>query len=396
MIYILSLAHYPNSEVLLRTTMLEPKFKLIPLENYCHAYQAEDISYMDTEDPRFTYAVISLVPTDKNIKDTKYFIRVLMMNEHLRSNAAFNIASGLFTSLIHPDVSVVIKDTLHPVEDSDLYEALAQTAMDTLAQEYSYETIIENQDMARLFGFLISSVIGIEFSPNPVKSEVAVASELLENLDDIVYIYNNYLALNLNTKLKAELNYQFWSALTMMTRSNALVYADDSQGADFSNLANSKRDLTTENLKKAIEISLPYFNKAHIQREIRHLLSHSDFDLSNKRITCKDMLLSSQQRGRVNMQGFMKYKNTIAILYRAYLSSVEMNPNENEIKKLNTILDESVYRLRSSDQGSLTIKILKDLFTAVKKPLNAYGNNDVEVIFSEEISNVIKKQALVS
>jgi len=376
--------------------MLEPKFKLIPLESYCHAYQAEDISYMDTEDPRFTYAVISLVPTDKNIKDTKYFIRVLMMNEHLRSNAAFNIASGLFTSLIHPDVSVVIKDTFHPVEDSDLYEALAQIAMDTLAQEYSYETIIENQDMARLFGFLISSVIGIEFSPNPVKSEVAVASELLKNLDDIVYIYNNYLTLNLNTKLKAELNYQFWSALTMMTRSNALVYIDDSQGADFSNLANSKRDLTTENLKKAIEISLPYFNKAHIQREIRDLISHSDFDLSNKRITCKDMLLSSQQRGRVNMQGFMKYKNTIAILYRAYLSSVEMNPNENEIKKLNTVLDESVYRLRSSDQGSLTIKILKDLFTVVKKPLNAYGNNDVEVIFSEEISNVIKKQALVS
>lgn len=376
--------------------MSEPKFKLTHIENYRHAYQIEDISYMNTEDPRFTYAVISLVPTDKNIEDAKYFIRVLMMNEHLKSNAAFNIASGLFTSLIHPDVSVVIKDTLRPVEDSDLYEALAQTAMDTLAQEYSYDSIIENQDMARLFGFLISSMIGIEFSPNPVKSEVAVASELLKKLDDIVYIYNNYIALNLSTKLKAELNYQFWSALAMMTRSNALVYADDLQGADFSNLANSKRDLTTENLKKAIAISLPYFNKAHIQREIRDLLSHSDFDLSNKKITCKDMLLSSQQRGRVNMQEFMKYKNTIAILYRAYLISVEMNPNENEIKKLNTVLDESVYRLRSSDQDSLTIKILKDLFTVVKKPLNAYGNNDVEIIFSEEISNVIKKQALVS
>lgn len=376
--------------------MSEPKFKLIPLKNYHHAYQVEDISYMDTQDPRFTYAVISLVPTDKNIKDTKYFIRVLMMNEHLRSNAAFNIASGLFTSLIHPDVSVVIKDTLRSVENSDLYEALAQTAMDTLAKEYSYESIIENQDMARLFGFLISSVIGIEFNPNPVKSEVAVASELLRNLDDIVYIYNNYIALNLSTELKAELNYQFWSALTMMTRSNALVYADDSQDTDFSNLAHSKIDLTAENLKKAIEISLPYFNKSHIQREIRNLLTHSDFDLSNRKITCKDMLISSQQRGRLNMHGFMKYKNTIAILYRAYLALVEMNANENEIKKLNTVLDESVYRLRSSDQDSLTVKILKDLFTVVKKPLNTSGNNDVEVIFSEEISNVIKKQALVS
>lgn len=376
--------------------MLEPKLKLIPLRNYRHAYQVEDVSYLNTEDPRFTYALINLKPTDKNIKDTKYFIRVLMMNEHLRSNAEFNIASGLFTSLIHPDVSVIIKDTLRPVEDSDLYEALAQTAMDTLAQEYSYEAIIENQDMARLFGFLISSVIGIEFNPNPVKSEVAVASELLKNLDDIVYIYKNYVALNLSRELKAELNYQFWSALAMMTRSNALVYADGSQGTDFSNLAHNKIDLTAENLKKAIGISLPYFNKAHIQREIRDLLSHSDFSLSNKKITCQDMLLSSQQRGRVNMQGFMKYKNTIAILYRAYLISVEINPHENEIKKLNTVLDESVYRLRSSDQDSLTIKILKDLFTVVKKPLNAYGNNDVEVIFSEEISNVIKKQALVS
>lgn len=376
--------------------MLEPKFKLIPLINYRHPYLVEKVSYMETGDSRFTYVMISLIPTSKNIKNTKYFIRVLMMNELLKSDVEFNIASSLFTSFIHPDVSVLTRGKLIPIQDSQLYEALAQTAMDTFSQEYSYESIIENQDMARLFGFLISSVIGIEFSPNPVKSEVAVASELLKNLDDIVYIYNNYVALNLSTELKAELNYQFWSALAMMTRSNALVYADDLQGANFSNLANSKSDLTTENLKKAIGISLPYFNKTHIQRGIRDLLSHSDFDLSNKKITCKDMLLSSQQRGRVNMQGFMKYKNTIAILYRAYLISVEINPNENEIKKLNTVLDESVYRLRSSHQDSLTIKILKDLFTVVKKPLNAYGNNDVEVIFSEEISNVIKKQALVS
>jgi len=32
----------------------------------------------------------------------------------------------------------------------------------------------------------------------------------------------------------------------------------------------------------------------------------------------------------------------------------------------------------------------------VKKPQNAYGSNDVEVIFSEEIFNLIKSQALVS
>ena len=268
--------------------------------------------------------------------------------------------------------------------------------MDTFAQEYNYESIIENQDMARLFGFLISSMIGIEFNPNPVKSEVAVASELLKNIDDIIYIYDNYMALDLSDELKAELNYQFWSAITMMTRSNALVYADNSRGMDFSSLANNKTNLTIKNLKKAIETSLPYFNKVHIQREIRDLLTHSDFDLSNKKITCKDMLLSSQQQCRLNMQEFMKYKNTIAILYRAYLLSVEMNSNENEIKKLNTIIDESVYRLRSSDQSSLTVKILKDLFTIVKKPLNAYGNNDVEVIFSEEISHTIKNYTLVS
>jgi hypothetical protein len=53
--------------------MSAPKIKLIPLKNYRHAYQVEDISYMDTEDPRFTYALICLKPTDKNIKDTKYF-----------------------------------------------------------------------------------------------------------------------------------------------------------------------------------------------------------------------------------------------------------------------------------------------------------------------------------
>lgn len=165
--------------------------------------------------------------------------------------------------------------------------------MDTFAQEYSYECIIENQDMARLFGFLISSMIGIEFNLNPVKSEVAVASELLKNLDDIFYIYKNYTALNLGPELRSEINYQFWSALTMMTRSNALVYADSSKGYDFSSLANKKADLTSKNLKKAIETSLPYFNKAHIQREIRDLLAHANFDLSNKKITCRDMIMSS-------------------------------------------------------------------------------------------------------
>lgn len=54
--------------------MSAPNFKLIPLKNYRYAYQVEDISYMDTEDPRFTYALIYLKPTDKNIKNTKYFI----------------------------------------------------------------------------------------------------------------------------------------------------------------------------------------------------------------------------------------------------------------------------------------------------------------------------------
>jgi len=333
---------------------------------------------------------------NKNIKNIEYFIRVLMMNELLKSDAEFNIASGLFTSFIHPDVSVATKSKLNPVQDSNLYEALAQTAMDTFAQEYNYESIIENQDMARLFGFLISSMIGIEFNPNPVKSEVAVASELLKNLDDIVYIYKNYIALNLGPELRAEINYQFWSALTMMTRSNALVYADSSKGYDFSSLANKKADLTPKNLKKAIETSLPYFNKAHIQREIRDLLAHADFDLSNKRITCKDMIMSSMQRGKVNMHAFMKYKNTIAILYRAYLVSIKQNTSENEIKKLNTILDESIFRISTSPENTLTIKILKDLFIIEKKPLNIHGNNDVDIILSEEISNIIKNLALVS
>jgi len=376
--------------------MLEPKFKLKPLKNYRHPYQVENVSYMETGDPRFTYAMISLVPTNTNIKNTKYFIRVLMMNELLKSDVEFNITSGLFTSFIHPDVSVATKGKLSPVQDSHLYEALAQTAMDTFAQEYSYESIIGNQDMARLFGFLISSMIEIEFNPNPVKSEVAVASELLKNLDDIVYVYKNYLALNLSAELRAEINYQFWSTLTMMTRSNALVYADTSKGYDFSSLANAKVDLTAKNLKRAIEASLPYFNKSHIQREIRDLLTHADFDLSNQKIICKDMIMSSHQRGKVNMHAYMKYKNTIAILYRAYLVSITQNHDDKEIKKLNTVLEESIFRLSTSSQNTLTIKILKDLFTVEKKLLNAYGNNDVDILFSEEISNIIKKQALVS
>lgn len=83
--------------------------------------------------------------------------------------------------------------------------------------------------MARLFGFLISSIIGIKFNPNPVKSEVTVVSELLNNLDDIVYVYKNYAALKLSAELKGVINYQFWSAITMMTRSNTLVYADSSR-----------------------------------------------------------------------------------------------------------------------------------------------------------------------
>src|SRR5690606_33563228 len=233
--------------------MLEPKFKLVPLVNYRHPYQVEKVSYMETDDSRFTYAVISLIPTNKNIKNTKYFIRVLMMNELLKSNVEFNITSGLFTSFIHPDVSVINKGKLIPVQESQLYEALAQTAMDTFAQEYSYESIIENQDMARLFGFLISSMIGIEFNPKPVNSEVAVASELLKKLDDVVYIYKHYSALNLSGELRAEIHDQFWSAITMMTRSNALVYADSSKGNDFSSLANKKADLSAKNLKRAIE-----------------------------------------------------------------------------------------------------------------------------------------------
>ena len=291
---------------------------------------------------------------------------------------------------------LLTKGKLNPVQDSNLYEALAQTAMDTFAQEYSYESIIENQDMACLFGFLISSMIGIEFNPNPVKSEVAVASELLKNLDDIAYIYKNYIALNLSAELRAEINYQLWSALAMMTRSNALVFADTSKGYDFSSLAEMKADLTAKNLKRAIETSLPYFNKVHLQREIRDLLVHADFDLSNKKITCKDMIMSSHRHGKVNMHAYMKYKNTLAILYRAYLVFKRQNNDDKEIKKLNTIMEESIYRLSISSQNIMTIKILKDLFTIEKRPLNACGNNDIDILLSEEISNIIKYNVLVS
>ncbi len=97
--------------------MLEPKFKLIPLTNYRHPYQVEKVSYMETGDSKFTYAVISLIPTNKNIKNTKYFIRVLMMKELLKADVEFNIASGILTSFIHPDVSVATKGKLIPVQD---------------------------------------------------------------------------------------------------------------------------------------------------------------------------------------------------------------------------------------------------------------------------------------
>lgn len=182
----------------------------------------------------------------------------------------------------------------------------------------------------------------------------------------------------------------------MMTRSNALVYADSSKGYDFSSLANKKADLTPKNLKKAIETSLPYFNKAHIQREIRDLLAHADFDLSNRKITCKDMIMPSLQGGKVHMQEFMKYKSALAILYRAYLVFIKQNIDEKEIKKLNTVLDDSVYRLSNSSQNSLIIKILKDLFTIEKKTLNDQRSNNIEISFSEEIYNIIQRQALAS
>jgi len=54
--------------------MLEPKFKLIPLKNYCHPYEVKKVSYMETGDPRFTYAVINLIPTKYQLKSKHVFI----------------------------------------------------------------------------------------------------------------------------------------------------------------------------------------------------------------------------------------------------------------------------------------------------------------------------------
>ena len=39
--------------------MLEPMFKLIPLKNYRHPYEVKKVSYMETGDPRFTYALLT-------------------------------------------------------------------------------------------------------------------------------------------------------------------------------------------------------------------------------------------------------------------------------------------------------------------------------------------------
>ena len=63
--------------------MLEPIFKLIPVKNYRHPYEVKKVFYMETGDPRFTYAVINLVPTNKNIKNTSVhdkFHRALVLS----------------------------------------------------------------------------------------------------------------------------------------------------------------------------------------------------------------------------------------------------------------------------------------------------------------------------
>lgn len=376
--------------------MSKLKFKLKPLQNYHHPFQVTSVELKNGDEPDTKNAVITLVSTSEELKESNFLINVSLQKHEYESNLEFNIANALFMCLPHHWIAERKGVLVLPVEDSERCLQLVQTAMDTLAQDVSYESILKTHDMSRLFSFLLSFVFSTEYDANIVQSEVILASHILQNADAVVYNYDNYCKLNLSQTLKEELNYMFWSALGIMTRNNAIVFCDLSKGLDFSSLAHAKTDLTMENLLQSVECSLSYFDKTSVKREVNALVQHNQFTLSDHKLLIKNLLLVSQQRGSVNMHGMMQFKNTISILYRAYLVFVEKNTDEAQIPELNAVLDQTLIKFSLAQEATLTFKVLKDLFTVSKLPLNNQGNHDVEIIFSEEIINMIKSLALKS
>lgn len=368
--------------------MSDLKLELIRPANYKHPYKVVGFDVTDTDESLIKDANFYLKSTTRSSK-TDYIISMSMHKDELKNNAKFNIAKSFLQFLPHHAIGEVVDDEYRPIDDLEIITSLVCTTMDTLAQEVPYDSIMEKNELAHAFVMLITSMTDVEYNPNPVEAEILTASDLISNIDPIMYLYQQFQSLLLSQEQIEIVNYAFWTGLTASTRCNALVFENRSKIA-FSALAHANANVTESVLREAIYTSLNYFDKDHLKMEIKAILEHNVFDATHKKITISPLYLKGPRQALLNSFGYMQVKNSIAILYRAYLVFIKKKTDEKELKELNKILDVTLMKLslNGSDAGFITI--LDGLFVIKKLEANDEGNNDAEVHFNEEISDLIK------
>lgn len=373
--------------------MSDLKFEFKRPANYKHHFKVVAFQVSDTDESIIKNANFFLKSTDPS-DNSEYIISMSMNENELKQNAKFNIASSFFSFLPHHMVGSIVNNEFIPVDDIKTITSLVCTTMDTLAQEISYASIIERNDIISTFFMLITSLTDAEYNPNPVQSELLTASDLKENIYPILYLYEQFQSLLLTKEQKADINYAFWTGLTATTRSNAMVFSDDSTA--FTPMAMAKATVTEANLLKAIEVSLNYFDKEHLKTELKAIISNPSFDANKKLFNITPLYLKNPKQALLSQVGYMQVKNLIAILYRAYLVFIKNEPNEKILKRLNRDVDIALMKLslNGSDAGFLTI--LDDLFELKKLPANENGHNDAQVQISEQLKELIQRLILKS
>lgn len=379
--------------------MTKPNFNFTLQKNFPHPFSVIAFNSAESDEDGLKNAAFMILPTTKELEGKQFIVKSTMLNQELETNAEFNIANNFFKVLPFLQVVQIENNEIKEIDIPVLYRSLVSTTMDTLAQTISYDQLFENDEppLANSLANMIAALLGIDHPLSSDKVEVALASELESKVDEIYEIYHIYAGLQLSKQNREKLNYHFWSALTMISCCNNLVFVDESVGYDFSQLAYKKVTPTVEIIKKAIKVSLPYFDKKHIKREIADMIKHDEFELANNRITCQNLIINLKNEKRmIQITPYVKFKVTISILYRAYLTFIKSNTQEKLIKQFDADLEKTLRSIIQHPNEAYSTKILDDLFTIVKKPRNTLGNHDVDVFFSEEITDLIKSLALKS
>lgn len=259
-----------------------------------------------------------------------------------------------------------------------------------------YEAIIPQFNLTGAFTHYVLEEFGIERHEKEIFQEIVTASEIKAHAKEIVKLYKSFSIPNYPEQIQKDINFIFWSILTMLSSANNLVLHPDDKRS-FTTFAMQHAPLTLESLLEAVETSLPYFDKDNLKYEVGFLKQENIVHPQRKTAVVQNSFIyQGKDNYTVSIAGLGRIKSLISILYRNYLPEKEQD--ERIMKVLDLEISQKVIEMCpfSGKEYEASQKVLNDLFELkLIKPKNSL-NLDIQIVFDDKVLEKIESEPLMS